>query len=84
MERLTHKARYQAGYKRNSDVREWVATDRLGQYEDTGLTPEEIMSRFQKINNISQRCMECGPYDDTKVFKLMGQIYDLSCLPEES
>lgn len=43
MERLTHKARYEAGYKLNKGVKEWQAADRLGAYENTGLTPEEIM-----------------------------------------
>lgn len=43
MERLTHKARYEAGYKLNKGVKEWQASDRLGTYENTGLTPEEIM-----------------------------------------
>ena len=43
MERLTHKARYEAGYKLNKGVKEWQAADRLGAYEDTDLTPEQIM-----------------------------------------
>lgn len=43
MERLTHKARYEAGYKLNKGVKEWQASDRLGAYENTGLTPEEII-----------------------------------------
>ena len=43
MKRLTHKARYEAGYKLNKGVKEWQASDRLGAYEDTGLTPEQIM-----------------------------------------
>lgn len=43
MERLTHKARYEAGYKLNKGVKEWQASDRLGAYENTGLTPEQIM-----------------------------------------
>ena len=42
MNRLTHKARYEAGYKLNKGVKEWQAADRLGAYEDTGLTPEQI------------------------------------------
>ena len=42
MERLTHKARYEAGYKLNKGVKEWQAADRLGAYENTGLTPEQI------------------------------------------
>ena len=42
MKRLTHKARYVAGYKMNKGVKEWQAADRLGAYENTGLTPEQI------------------------------------------
>ena len=42
MERLTHKARYEAGYKLNKGVKEWQAADRLGAYENTGLTSEQI------------------------------------------
>ncbi len=44
MERLTHKARYEAGYKLNKGIKEWQASDRLGAYENTGLTPEQIIS----------------------------------------
>ena len=43
MDRLTHKARYEAGYKPNKDVKDWQVADRLGAYENTGLTPEQIM-----------------------------------------
>ena len=43
MERLTHKARYEAGYKLNKGVKEWQTADRLGAYENTELTPEQIM-----------------------------------------
>ena len=42
MERLTHKARYEAGYKPNKGVKDWQVADRLGAYENTGLTPEQI------------------------------------------
>lgn len=42
MNRLTHKARYEAGYKLNKGVKEWQAADKLGAYENTGLTPEQI------------------------------------------
>lgn len=34
MDRLTHKARYQAGYKANRDVYDWECIDKLGQLED--------------------------------------------------
>lgn len=43
MERLTHKARYEAGYKPNKGVKDWQVADRLGAYENIGLTPEQIM-----------------------------------------
>lgn len=34
MSRLTHKARYQAGYKVNRNVHDWECIDKLGQLED--------------------------------------------------
>ena len=43
MERLTHKARYEAGYKLNKNVHEWEGVDKLAAYENTGLTPKEII-----------------------------------------
>ena len=54
MERLTHKARYEAGYKLNKGVKEWQAADRLGAYENTGLTPEQI--RELKERNTEYFC----------------------------
>lgn len=42
MERLTHKARYEAGYKLNKGVKEWQVADTLAAYENTGLAPLEI------------------------------------------
>lgn len=42
MKRLTHKARYEAGYKLNVGVKPWEAYDRLGAYEEIGIEPEEI------------------------------------------
>lgn len=48
MERLTHKARYEAGYKLNKGVKEWQAADRLGAYENTGLTPPEVMEMKER------------------------------------
>ena len=49
MKRLTHKARYEAGYKLNKGVKEWQAADRLGAYENTGLTPEQIMDMTKYV-----------------------------------
>ena len=70
MERLTHKARYEAGYKLNKGVKEWQAADRLGAYENTGLTPEQIMELKERdtakaARPISDRslygiCLNCG------------------------
>ena len=34
MERLTHKARHEAGYKANRNVHVWECVDKLGQLED--------------------------------------------------
>ena len=67
MERLTHKARYEAGYKLNKGVKEWQAADRLGAYENTGLTPEQIMElkerdkpRKIELNAGVPICPVCG------------------------
>ena len=67
MKRLTHKARYEAGYKMNKGVKEWQVSDRLGAYEDTGLTPEQIMEleerdkpRKIEINAGIPTCPVCG------------------------
>ena len=68
MERLTHKARYEAGYKLNKGVKEWQAADRLGAYENTGLTPEQIRELKERdtameINEIhvdEYYCPACG------------------------
>lgn len=54
MERLTHKARYEAGYKLNKGVKEWQASDRLGAYENTGLTPEEIMELKEAVQRLDK------------------------------
>lgn len=56
MERLTHKARYEAGYKLNKGVKEWQASDRLGAYENTGLTPPEI--RELKERDTAKMCKQ--------------------------
>lgn len=67
MERLTHKARYEAGYKLNKGVKEWQAADRLGAYENTGFTPPEIMElkerdkpRKIELNAGAPTCPVCG------------------------
>lgn len=70
MERLTHKARYEAGYKLNKGVKEWQASDRLGAYENTGLTPEQIMELKERdtarapepapLGMDGMVCMACG------------------------
>lgn len=62
MERCTHKARFKAGYKANRNVPLWQCLDRLGQYEDTGLTPEQI----REIDHLySEKCREVAEYRKT-------------------
>ena len=68
MKRLTHKAGYEAGYKLNKGAKEWQAADRLGAYENTGLTPLEITELKERdtameINEIhvdEYYCPACG------------------------
>lgn len=70
MKRLTHKARYEAGYKLNKGVKEWQAADRLGAYENTGLTPPEIMELKERdtakdpeeFDGHWHKCPTCGKY----------------------
>lgn len=62
MERLTHKARYEAGYKLNKGIKEWQAADRLGAYEDTGLTPQEIMG-LKERDTAKAPALEGDGYD---------------------
>lgn len=59
MKRLTHKARYEAGYKLNKGVKEWQAADRLGAHENTGLTPLEI-------TELKERDTAKAPVKDTE------------------
>lgn len=55
MERLTHKARYEAGYNLNRGVHMWQAIDRLAEYEDLGVTPEQI----REIDRLyAEKCRE--------------------------
>lgn len=59
MERLTHKAIFRAGYKANRNVPLWECIDKLGQYEDTGLTPEQI----REIDRLyAEKCKEVAEY----------------------
>ena len=64
MERLTHKARYEAGYKPNKGAKDWQVADRLGAYENTGLTPEQIMGLKERMNDgwipVEERLPEAG------------------------
>ena len=70
MERLTHKDRYEAGYKLNKGAKEWRAVDRLGAYENTGLTPPEIMKLKERdtakapeeFDGHWYKCPTCGKY----------------------
>lgn len=59
MERLTHKAIFRAGYKANRNVPLWECIDKLGRYEDTGLTPEQIREIDQLY---SEKCREVAEY----------------------
>lgn len=62
MKRLTHKARFEAGYKANRNVLLWECIDKLGQYEDIGLTPEQI----REIDRMySEKCREVAEYQKT-------------------
>ena len=59
MDRLTHKARYEAGYKQNKNVNMWECIDKLGQYEDIGLTPAQI----REIDKLyKEKCEEVARY----------------------
>ena len=70
MERLTHKARYEAGYKPNKDVKDWQVADRLGAYENTRLIPEQIMGLKERdtakdpeeFDGYWYKCPTCGKY----------------------
>ena len=70
MERLTHKARYEAGYELNKGVKDWQAADRLGAYENTGLTPEQIRELKERdtakapevFDGHWYKCPRCGMY----------------------
>lgn len=62
MNRLTHKARYEAGYKLNKGVKEWQAADRLGAYEDTGLTPPEILELKERDTAKAVQKVDEQPY----------------------
>ena len=62
MERLTHKARYQAGYKLNENVHEWQATDKLAEYENLGVTPDQIreidkiyLKKCEEVNRLKKQ-----------------------------
>lgn len=55
MERLTHKARYEAGYNLNRGLFTWQAIDHLAEYEDLGVTPEQI----REIDRLyAEKCRE--------------------------
>ena len=70
MERLTHKARYEAGYKLNAGVKPWEAYDRLGAYEEIDLEPDQIQELKERdtakepepFNGHWYKCPTCGKY----------------------
>ena len=74
MERLTHKARYEAGYELNKGVKDWQAADRLGAYENTGLDPEQIME-LKERDTAKMPMYEGDGYADGKM------VYDIWICP---
>lgn len=59
MERLTKKLEHFGGYSARLSKTIWQCIDRLGQYEDTGLTPEQIREIDQLY---SEKCREVAEY----------------------
>ena len=83
MERLTHKARYEAGYKLNKGIKEWQAADRLGAYENTGLTPEQVQE-LKERDMAKAPALEGDGYDqegnivyDTWICPNCGERYEI-------
>ena len=70
MKRLTHKARYEAGYKLNAGVKPWEAYDRLGAYEEIDLEPDHIQALKERdtpkepeqFDGHWYKCPACGKY----------------------
>ena len=68
MKRLTHKARYEAGYKLNAGVKAWEAFDRLGAYQEIGLEPDQIQElkerdtamQVEEVHLDEYYCPACG------------------------
>lgn len=87
MKRLTHKARYEAGYKLNRGLFTWQAIDRLAAYEDLGVTPEQI----KEIDRLyAEKCREVVelkrrkwiPVDERLPEEPPEGLTDLDYLPE--
>ena len=79
MERLTHKARYEAGYKLNKGIKEWQASDRLGAYENTGLTPEQIISIATELKE--RDAAKAPDYEGDGYDNYGNLIYDIWICP---
>lgn len=73
MERLTRKARYEAGYKLNRGAQIWQVIDRLAEYEDLGVTPEQI----REIDRLYAE--KCGEVEElkTKYEKTFSELEEL-------
>lgn len=73
MERLTRKSRYEAGYETDKGIKIWQCLDRLGQYEDTNLTPEQ-MAEIDKDYR-----MMCEQMAEYKKLEEQGLLLRLPC-----
>lgn len=66
MERLTHKSKVRkGGYIFNEDIEPMQCIDRLGEYEDTGLTPEQIKEMDRLY---AEKCRKVAEYQ-----KMLGE-----------
>ena len=80
MERLTHKARYEAGYKLNAGVKPWEAYDRLGAYEEIDLEPDHIQAL--KERDTAKAPTEVDEYFGMAIYasdRLESHKYCLNC-----
>lgn len=83
MKRLTHKARYEAGYKLNAGVKPWEAYDRLGAYEEIDLEPDQIQvlkerdtsMQVEEVHLDEYYCPACGSENNCN----QGIVEDIFC-----
>ena len=71
-----HVVLLEAGYKPNKGVKDWQVADRLGAYENTGLTPEQIMELKERMNDGWIPADEVLPEDDVEVLVTYADIDD--------